>query len=90
MPPAPRPTLFANFFCRFRMTQSKIISTDVMFAIIDAVNLGKDSHFPLEQGSQTQLTWGPLEVESGSGWAASSMPQKKVAQLTQSKLMIGL
>ena len=44
----------------------------------------------VEQRYQTQLTWGPLEVESGSGWATSSIPQKKVAQLTQSKLMIGL
>jgi hypothetical protein len=44
----------------------------------------------LDQGSQTQFSWGPLEVESGSGWAVSSIPQKKVAQLTQSKLMIGL
>jgi len=31
----------------------------------------------LGQGSQTQLNWGPLEVESGSGWAALSTPQKK-------------
>jgi len=28
----------------------------------------------LGQGSQTQLNWGPLEVESGSGL---STPQKK-------------
>ncbi len=27
----------------------------------------------LHQGSQTQLTRGPLEVESGSGWAALSI-----------------
>ena len=44
----------------------------------------------LEQGSQTQLPWGPPEVEFGSGWAASIMPQKIGAQLTQSKIMIGL
>ncbi len=31
----------------------------------------------LPQGFQTQLTRGPLEVESGSGWAAISIPQKK-------------
>ncbi len=31
----------------------------------------------LNQGSQSQLTRGPLEVESGSGWAALSIPQKK-------------
>ena len=48
------------------------------------------SSHTLEQGSQTHLTWGPLEVESGSGWATSSIPQNKGAQLTQSKLMIGL
>jgi hypothetical protein len=45
---------------------------------------------PLEQGSQTHLTWGPPKVEPGSGWAASNIAQKKRAQLTQSKLMIGL
>ncbi len=38
----------------------------------------------LNQGSQIQLTWGPLELEeSGSGWAASNIP-KKGAQLIQS------
>ena len=31
-----------------------------------------------------------MEVESGSGWAASIIPQKKGPQMTQSKLMIGL
>ncbi len=31
----------------------------------------------VEQGSQTQLTWGLLKVESGSGWAALNIPQKK-------------
>jgi len=40
----------------------------------------------LNQGSQTQINWGPLDVESGSGWAFgikySSIP-KKVAQLIQ-------
>ena len=43
-------------------------------------DLGLDLH--LEQVSQTQLTWGPPEVEPGSGWAASSIPLKKGAQLT--------
>jgi len=31
----------------------------------------------VDQGSQTQLTWGPLKVDSGWSWAASSIPQKK-------------
>ena len=30
------------------MTQSKIISTDIMFPIVDAFKLWNDSHFPLE------------------------------------------
>ena len=33
---------------------------------------------PLKQGSQTQITWGPLEAVSGWGWAASGIPQKKL------------
>ncbi len=37
----------------------------------------ESNNFTLDQGSQTQLTWGLLEVESGSGWAALSIPQKK-------------
>ena len=44
----------------------------------------------LNQGSQTQLTWGLPKVEPGSGLAASNIAQKKRAQLTQSKLKIGL
>ena len=44
----------------------------------------------LDQGSQTLVTWGPPMVESGSGWAVSNIQQKKGAQLTQTKLMIGL
>ena len=31
---------------------------------------------PLKQVSQTQFTWGPLEAESGRGWAASGFPQE--------------
>ena len=39
----------APSFCRFQMTQSKIISsTDAVFAIVDAGNLQHDSHCPLE------------------------------------------
>ena len=44
----------------------------------------KEGRDILKQGPPSQLTWGPPEVESGSGWAASNIPQKKGAQLTQS------
>lgn len=35
----------------------------------------------LNQWSQTQLTWGPLEDESRSGWAALSILQKRVSSI---------
>ena len=36
-------------FCRFLMTQSRNISTDAMFAIVNDGNLRPDSHCPLEE-----------------------------------------
>ena len=62
--------------------QSKIISTDAMFAIVDAVNLWNDSHFPLEdslrnihklkpdggmKGTSGGNVWGDGRISSGSG-----------------------
>ena len=39
------------------------------------------SYMALIQGSQTQITWGLLEVESGLGWAASGIVSKLLKQL---------
>ncbi len=61
-----------------------------------AIDLGKNTmevngyhlgelYYWLDQGSRTQLTWGPLEVESGSGWATLSFPQKKGFHVFQKK-----
>jgi len=49
----------------------------MIIIIIKKCRFHKSSFDSLGQGSQTQLNWGPLKVESGSDWAASSIPQKK-------------
>jgi len=39
---------------------------------------GPASFDPLKQGSQTQINWGPLEIESGSGRAGQHQVFKKI------------
>ena len=76
---------------QFGFLCSDVISySDASPRVLCTCATGPGEVYSLGQGSQTHLTWGPLEVESWSGWAASNIPQKKGAQLTQSKLMIGL